>query len=175
MLKRNLLAPRPPSTQLTDRPSKKMDLNNSPLVVVTVAERTPSQEYTLRRQLRRVAYRKQREDFFEGKSTVPQCANIPPQQATLDPQNPGSNPFRSPSRYLKALWKFEPEREAIVRLIYSYSENKSTLYNGTTSRIKVLLSNILQPIIKLAHLKKERYIYASAKQTEDNCCNIYRR
>ena len=171
MSKRNLLAPMPPGSQLTDRPSRNADLTDSP--VVTLPERTPSQEYALRRQSRTVAYRKQRGDFFDGKLLAPEYAVTASHQTASDSESTSSNPLRYPSRYLKALWKFEPERERIANLIYSYSRNSVAPDNSTAiSRREIPLSDILQPMIKLAHPKKERYVYQSAEPTEDNCCSV---
>jgi hypothetical protein len=70
MLKRNLLAPLPPGSQFTNCASIARAIGpNTPVAVVTLLERTPKEEYALRRQSRTVAYRKQREDFFKGKTT----------------------------------------------------------------------------------------------------------
>ncbi|EFQ93944.1 hypothetical protein PTT_08526 [Pyrenophora teres f. teres 0-1] len=171
MLKRNLLAPMPPGSQLTDRLSRNADLTDGP--VVTLPERTPSQEYALRRQSRKVAYRKQRGDFFDGKPLAPEYAVTAPHQTASDSESTGSTPLRYPSRYLKALWKFEPERERIANLMYSYSRNSVAPNNSTAiSRREIPLSDILQPMTKLAHPKKERYVYQSAGPTEDNCCSV---
>jgi hypothetical protein len=98
MSKRNLLALMPPGSQLTARASMARATEiDRPVPVVTLSERTPSQEYPVRRQSRNVAYRQEREDFFEGKVTVPpHAAAVVSAQAT-------TKPLRSPSRYLQAL------------------------------------------------------------------------
>jgi hypothetical protein len=66
---------------------------------VALVDRTPSQEYALRRQSRKLAYRKQREAFFEGDLVA-----VSTSRGRVDP-------IRSPSRYLQALYKFEPDRK----------------------------------------------------------------
>ncbi|KAK1912689.1 hypothetical protein P3342_004625 [Pyrenophora teres f. teres] len=105
MLKRNLLAPMPPGSQLTDRLSRNADLTDGP--VVTLPERTPSQEYALRRQSRKVAYRKQRGDFFDGKPLAPEYAVTAPHQTASDSESTGSTPLRYPSRYVMVLGCFD--------------------------------------------------------------------
>ena len=49
MSKRNLHAPMPPGSQLTDRANSTAQKTDRDVAVVTVSERTPSQEYALRR------------------------------------------------------------------------------------------------------------------------------
>jgi hypothetical protein len=50
MSKRDLLAPLPPGSQLTDRASIARAIEpNIPVAVVTLSERTPKEEYALRR------------------------------------------------------------------------------------------------------------------------------
>jgi hypothetical protein len=72
MLKRNLLALMPPGSQLTSRSSTARAIEpNNPVLVVTLSEHTLKEEYALQQQSRTVAYCKQREDFFEGKTTTP--------------------------------------------------------------------------------------------------------
>jgi hypothetical protein len=66
MSKRNLLAPMPPGSQLTERAIPKFKKTSMNVTEVALADRTPSQEYALRRQSRNLAYLKQREAFFEG-------------------------------------------------------------------------------------------------------------
>jgi hypothetical protein len=70
MSKRNLLALMPPGSQLTNRGSiAKAIRPNNPVLVVTLSQHTLKEDYALQRQLRTVAYCKQRKDFFEGKTT----------------------------------------------------------------------------------------------------------
>lgn len=170
MSKRNLLAPMPPGSQLTDRPTMAIPTRyDRPVAVVTISERTPSKEYSLRRQSRTVAFRKKREEFFEGNVTTPQ------QTTKLTSQQTVSNPSRSPSRYLEALWKFEPERKAIVELMYpnmTADEVSAKDGHGASSDSETPLNNILGPMVGLANPKKKRYAYASAEPTEDHRCGV---
>jgi hypothetical protein len=163
MSKRNLLAPLPPGSQLTDRASIARAIEpNIPVAVVTLSERTPKEEYALRRQSRTVAYRKQRKDFFEGKTSTPYATASVSAQAT-------SKPLRSPSRYLQALWKFEPERKAITNLMYPGcdTETEGSAIKEAVDKVEISLNNILEPMVTLSNPEKKRYTYASASPTKD--------
>ncbi|KAF1935092.1 hypothetical protein EJ02DRAFT_486881 [Clathrospora elynae] len=171
MSKRNLLAPMPPGSQLTNRGSIARAIKpDNPVSVVTLSEHTPKEEYALRRQSRTVAYRKQRENFFEGKTTTPQRAAVSVSaQAT-------PKPLRSPLRYLQALWKFEPERKAIASLMYpdcdtGAEDSKDTGIDSAT-KVKIPLKDILEPMVNLSNPEKKRYTYASASPTKDRCCSV---
>jgi hypothetical protein len=166
MSKRNLLALMPPGSQLTNRGSiAKVIEPDNPVLVVTLSQHTLKEDYALRRQSRTVAYRKQREDFFEGKTTPQRAAVRPSVSAQATPK-----PLRSPSRYLQALWKFEPERKAIVRLMYP--DFKDTGVDSATDKIEIPLKDILEPMVKLSNPEKKRYTYASASPTKDRCCSV---
>jgi hypothetical protein len=70
MSKRNFLALMPPGSQLTNRGSIAKAIGpDNPVLVVTLSQHTLKEDYALQQQSRTVAYRKQREDFFEGKTT----------------------------------------------------------------------------------------------------------
>jgi hypothetical protein len=140
MSKRNLLAPMPPGSQLTNRGSiaKAIGPDNS-VSVVTLSQHTLKEDYALRQQSRTVVFCKQREDFFEGKTT-PQRAAVP----ALISAQATPKPLRSPSRYLQALWKFEPERKIIARLMYpdcdTGAENsEDTGVDSATDKIEIPL------------------------------------
>lgn len=113
MSKRNLLAPMPPGSQLTDRVIPKAKEISKTVKEVSLLERTLSQEYAIRRQFRKVAYRKQREAFFGGEST-----SSPDVTTSSTSGQTTTKPLRTLSRYLQALLKFEPERKAMSRLLY---------------------------------------------------------
>jgi hypothetical protein len=90
-VKMNLLAPMPPGSQLTDRAIPKVKETSINITEVALVDRTPSQEYALRRQSRKLAYRKERVAFFKGDLVAASTS-----RGRLDP-------IRSPSRYLQAL------------------------------------------------------------------------
>ncbi|KAF1936683.1 hypothetical protein EJ02DRAFT_470273 [Clathrospora elynae] len=171
MAKRNLLAPMPPGSQLAKHVNMARAIDiDKPVAVVTLTERTLSQESALQWQAQTVAYCKKRKDFFEGKVETPQ------QAAALTPEQTTTKLLRSPLQYLKALWKFEPERKAIVDLMYPErnARAKNTNIEGVASNVEILLDAILEPMVKLAHPEKKQYAYASAEPTKDNCCSICR-
>jgi hypothetical protein len=162
MSKRNLLAPLPPGSQLTDRASMARAIEpDRSVAVVMLSERTPKEEYALRRQSRTVTYRQEREDFFEGKTTAPHATASVPAQAT-------PNPLRIPSRYLQALWKFEPERKAIVNLMYPGCDKGTEAVDN----VEISLNDILEPMVTLSNPEKKRYSYASASPTKDMHCSV---
>jgi hypothetical protein len=109
MASRNLFAPRPPGSTLTEVSHKtaetptasEKDVRVVPTIVLSAA-----QEYGLRRQSRQRAYQKTRQDYLEGKGKAVReiAANNPSQS-------------REPSRYLTALLRFEPHRKAAIELI----------------------------------------------------------
>lgn len=171
MSKRNLLALLPPGSQLTNRASITRAIEpDTPVAVVTLLERTPKEEYALRRQSRTVAYRKQREDFFEGKTTTPHATASVCAQVT-------SKPLRSPSRYLQALWKFEPERKAIANLMYPVcdTETKGSAIEEAVDKVEISLNDILEPIVTLSNPEKKQYTHASASPTKDMRCSVCRK
>jgi hypothetical protein len=157
MSKRNLLAPMPPGSQLTDRAIPKVTETNMNITEVALVDRTPSQEYALRRQSRKLAYRRQREAFFEGDLVA------------ASPSREGVNPLRSPSRYLQALWKFEPDRRAITMLMYP---GCATAAEVVAERNKIPLNDILELMAEICRPEKTRYAYAFALPTKDGCCGV---
>jgi hypothetical protein len=166
MSKRNLHAPMPPGSQLTDSAniSKVMDTDKA-VTVVKISERTLKEEYAMRRQSRTVAYRKQRKDFFEGDCITPAATASTVAQTT-------TKALRSPSRYLKALWKFEPERKIIARLMYPGCDSAAEDSEVAAEDVKILLQDILEPMVKLCMPEKKRYNYRSASPTQDMRCSV---
>ncbi|CAN9286059.1 unnamed protein product [Alternaria alternata] len=164
MSKRNLLAPMPPGSQLTDRVIPKAKEISKTVKEVSLLERTPSQEYAIRRQFRKVAYRKQREAFFGGEdpSSSDAATSSTSGQTT-------TKPLRTPSRYLQALLKFEPERKTISRLLYP---GCATAADVAAEGTKISLDVILEPMVKISRPEKKRYAYASASSTKENRCGI---
>ncbi|KAF1359213.1 hypothetical protein EJ07DRAFT_121068 [Lizonia empirigonia] len=166
MAKRNLFAPMPPGSQLTDRASRpEATETDRDVTVVTLSKRTPREEYASRRQSRTVAYRKRREAFFEGECTTPPARASTPAETTF-------KPLRSPSRYLQALWKFEPERKAIARLMYPDCDSAAEDSVIAAGEAELPLHDILVPMVKLSMPEKKRYNYASASPTKDMCCSV---
>ncbi|KAJ5023809.1 hypothetical protein PSV08DRAFT_410917 [Bipolaris maydis] len=109
-------------------------------VMVTLSDRTPKQEYASRRQSRSIAYRKQHEAFFKGERFDSPYTTAPPASTPRS-----KKPLRYPSRYLKALWKFEHEWKAISRLLYPGCD-------GVAED-----ADIFKPMVAMANLKKKRY------------------
>ena len=170
MAKRNLLTPMPPNSQLIDRSnSLKAQEAKKEAPTVALLDRTPKQEYAFRRQSRSTAYRKQREAFFKGESFDSPYATAPTASTERS-----KKPLRSPSRYLKALWKFEPERKAISKMLYPGCD--ALVEDGVSldeaSNVKLPLKDILKPMVAIAKPEKKRYSYASASPTEDKRCSV---
>ena len=74
-------------------------------------------------------------------------------------------PVREPSRYLLALLKFEPERQAVLDLMFLKSDD------GDEITGELPLAQILEPLIKIARSQRKRYTYRTAKLTQQNCCS----
>jgi hypothetical protein len=146
--KRNLLAPKPPGSLLTDggkavpyardvsmEEEDEDDTDDHDLVSVA----TPGGQYSKRRESRHKAYRKKREEFFEsgGDACVPDH-----DVAVL---------HRLPSRYLRAAWKFDQDREHIVDTIFR---------NGKVDvGAEVPLSLIIASMVSVATPRRRRYHY----------------
>ncbi|KAF1840091.1 uncharacterized protein K460DRAFT_371308 [Cucurbitaria berberidis CBS 394.84] len=149
MAKRNLLAPRPSGSTLTE-PRRVID--------VTMSSLSSAQMYQLRRRGRAEAYQKDREAFLEGTGSPTRAGEM--RQATSLKQTPS----RKPSRYLKAVLKFELERKAIIDLMFSDGELHDELSFQT----------ILGPLIKLAMPQKKCWAYVTAEPTNDGRCRVCR-
>jgi hypothetical protein len=161
MANRNLLIPKPPGATLVETlyaktelpPSDTLgDLDKNSENIVTTLPLSADQEYQIRRQSRYKQYRKNREAFIEGTSELAKATTLPTSAEIL----------RRPSRYLQALFKFEPDRKAAVDLMFDE--------NGA-SRPELPLGKVLEPLIKLANPQKKRYAYKTAEPIEGNRCS----
>jgi hypothetical protein len=152
MTNRNLFAPRPPGSFLTEVSFKTADTPTAleePVQVVSLVALSAAQKYELSRQSRKRAYQKCRSDFLEGKGSAVRATapNIP-------------NQDREPSRYLSALLKFEPHRKAAVDLMFRNDRLTSNLD----------FAEVLEPLIGMASTGRQRYVYKSAEPDEQNRC-----
>ena len=138
MANRNLLAPKPPGSMLTESPYERTTSvleekgEESPKVISAMLL-SATQEYELRRQSREKAYQKDRREYLEGKGGA--VRKTSPTSTVLS---------RKPSRYLLALLKFEPERKLVLDLMFSNDDG--------TDKITAALSltEVLEPLISLA-------------------------
>jgi hypothetical protein len=181
MAERNLLAPKPPGAQLIDKASNDRSAFDEGVAdkqlpsTVAFADLTPTQQYELRRQSRKSIYSKRREEFFLGEAEhVRPC---------LDNSTCLS---RSPSRYLRALLKHQPDRRRIASILYPDAypredENESTSEDHGTSvetqatvvALKSVTSDdILPSLIQMATPKKRRYAHRGAEPTADSRCPV---
>ena len=158
MANRNLLAPKPPGSMLTESPYERTihvleeKEERNPKVVSTMLL-SATQEYELRRQSREKAYQKDRQEYLEGKAGV--VRETSPISTALS---------REPSRYLLALLKFEPERKLVLDVMFRKDD-------GTDKITAVLsLTEVLEPLVKLASSHRKRYAYKTAEPTEQGCC-----
>jgi len=153
---RNLLAPRPPGSILTESPFCKGPKilqekeKGSPEVISTIAL-SAKQKYKFQQQTREKAYYKDRQEYLKGNAIVA--------RATA-PTTAG--PVREPSRYLLALLKFEPKRQPVLDLMFYESDH-------ITARLPLV--QILKPLIQLARSQRKRYAYKTTKLTQHNCCS----
>ncbi|KAF3049144.1 hypothetical protein E8E11_005165 [Didymella keratinophila] len=159
MANRNLLAPKPPGSMLTESPYERGSQmlqgteKESPEIVSTLVL-SATQEYELRRQTREKAYQKDRREYLEGNGRVARATA--PTSAV---------PVREPSRYLLALLKFEPERKAVLDLMFLKSDD------GDDITAELPLAQILEPLINMAKSQRKRYTYKTAEPTQQNCCS----
>jgi hypothetical protein len=148
MAKRNLFAPTPPGSQLTEL------VHKAPIPaevdVMEVTTLTSSEHYEIRRQSRNKAYRKKREEFFE--------------EGGIAPAETVSVPQRLPSRYLKALWKFDRDREAISNLMFPDGK--------VDVGVAVPLETIIIPMASAARPGRRRYAYKDAEPSADSHCSV---
>ncbi|KAF1359292.1 hypothetical protein EJ07DRAFT_156196 [Lizonia empirigonia] len=154
MANRNLLAPKPPGSILTEPPCERapklpQEKGMSSPNVVSAMSLSTTQEYELRRQTRERAYQKDRREYLEGKGK-----SVRATAPTL------AVPSREPSRYLQALLKFEPERKAVLDLMFPSGEED----NEFTA--KMPLAQVLGPLIKMARSQRKRYTYKTAEPTQ---------
>lgn len=177
---RQLLAPKPPGAQLID-PSirnkfgftaKSTDL---PHQSIAVADLSPTQQYELRRQSRKRMYHKQRETFFKDGTRDPSPVEL------------STCLTRSPSRYLQALLKHEPDRQQAALLLYpdafsatvndeDFLDNScsptSTASSSNDRRNTICLKNLVEPLTRLARPARARYAYQDAEPTQDHRCSV---
>jgi hypothetical protein len=158
MANRNLLAPKPPGSTLTEPPCERLaqtlkEKNEGNTKVISTMPLTATQEYELRRRTREKAYQKDRREYLEGKGRA------------VRPTAPVSTvPSREPSRYLLALLKFEPDRKAVLDLLFRDSDSPDQMV------AELSLTQVLEPLINLAKSQKKRYAYKTAEPTKENCC-----
>ena len=120
MANRNLLAPRPPGSTLTEPPCERatqtlQEKGEGSSKVVSTMLLSATQGYELRRQSREKAYQKNRREYLDGKGKGV--------RATA----PTTVLSREPSRYLLALLKFEPERQLVVDLMFRKDDDADNI------------------------------------------------
>lgn len=147
MAKRDLSAPLPPGSQLIKTTQTSLLLDDDG--TMELASLTPSEHYEMRRQSRNKAFRKEREEFFER------------DRSSLTGGVAVSN--RSASRYLKALWKFDPDRETLV--------NEMFLDGKVDVGIHIGLEKVIKHMVNIADPGRRRYSYKSAEPLPGNTCS----
>jgi hypothetical protein len=177
---RQLLAPKPPGAQLTDASIRnkfgftaKKSTGQAP---VAIADLSPTQQYQLRRQSRKRMYSKERQEFFKDglqdsrRTELSTCLS------------------RSPSRYLQALLKHEPDRQQIAMLSYPdvlYADEVPAI--GESLRLdqvdspaapldgsekSIPLKNLVDPLARIASPGRARYTYRGAEPSQDHRCTV---
>jgi hypothetical protein len=126
MSSRQLLAPKPPGSQLVDAPVQDTFRSTAKSLEpahdsIAVADLSPAQEYELRRQSRKRMYHKQRETFFKNGIR------------DLTPAETLTCILRSPLRYLQALLKHEPQRRKAAMMLYPDAFLEDNSSSATTS------------------------------------------
>jgi len=157
MTNRNLFAPRPPGSFLTEVSIKRLGPGTpsaptapkEPARVVSRMVLSVAQEKELSLRSRKRAYQKNCSNFLKGKG--------PAIRATA-PNMP--NKDREPSRYLLALLKFEPHRMAAIDRMFRKDELTATLS----------FAEVLEPLIGMASVERQRYVYKSAEPDEQSRC-----
>ncbi|KAH7551112.1 hypothetical protein BM1_09986 [Bipolaris maydis] len=162
MLHRNLLAPMPPGSQLAETSSLNTCHHDSDL------------PYDKRKYLQRTTFEEERQQFFQCRST-----------ATSSTSSDGT---RTPSRYLKALLKFEVGRYQAVMLMYpdlksdgdEHDKDNETLDHEscetaemtTSTHHCVTLEQIVHPLQSIANAHKQNFEYEGAETIENGCCSF---
>jgi hypothetical protein len=156
MRTRNLLAPMPPGSRLTEMPPQKE---------VHILGATPAQQYAKRRQARREAFREERVHFFEdGPSTADK--SLVESEVTS----------RQPSRYLRALFKFEQSRYKFATLLYPdigddfASEKDQQLLIPDDGQVS--LREIVEPLTEIANPQRSRYKYRGSESLGNGYCSF---
>lgn len=130
MGKRRLDAPQAPGAQLAETAEVATPADDNIFDIVTASGR-----YSMKRQARHKAYWKKREDFYEDR-----CKDARSSTTVLD---------RSASRYLRSLWKFDPDHE-----------------------VEIHLNAFIESMVKVANPQRARYHYRSAAPFPNNCCAV---
>lgn len=174
---RQLLAPKPPGSQLTDVSfqnkfgftAKSSESTHSS---ITVADLSPAQEYEIRRQSRKRMYTQGWNSFFKGGIR------------DSNPVDVSTCLSRSPSRYLQALFKHEPDRQKTARMLYpdAFSEDNSDkcltsercLSTGSSKEPgdAIHLKDLVEPLVTLAQTTRARYAYQDAEPNEQGHCRV---
>ncbi|KAF2849805.1 hypothetical protein T440DRAFT_490368 [Plenodomus tracheiphilus IPT5] len=143
---RRLDAPQPPGSRLIEVARAPAPADDNVFDVVTA-----SGLYSLKKQARHKAYWKKREDFFEDR-----CKDAVSSDSVV--------PHRSPSRYLRAVWKFDPDREHIVNSIF---------HDGNVNhRVEIPLAAFVPSMVKVANPRRQQYHYRCAAPLPDNRCVV---
>ena len=142
---RRLNAPQPPGAQLTETTVVAAPADEKVFNVITLSGR-----YAIKKQARHKAYRKKREEFFEDR-----CKDAIQSSVV---------PHRSPSRYLRSVWKFDPDREHVV---------DSILHNGQVDHeVEIPLESFIGFMVRVANPQRQRYHYRSAAPLPDGRCAV---
>jgi hypothetical protein len=145
MAKRNLLAPQPPGSQLIHQSLRPVREK-----VANITALTPREQYEVRRQLRNKGYHKDCKSFYAGNDKASEGASLT------------ELPRRLPSRFLKALWKFQPDRKRVVDLVYRDG--------GFDLDTEIALESIVVPMINIAYPNKIRFAYDTAQPGPGYTC-----
>ncbi|KAF2726778.1 hypothetical protein EJ04DRAFT_506713 [Polyplosphaeria fusca] len=137
-------APKPPRALLTDR---------DPPPLVDAPHLSTSQQYDLRRRTRDTAFQRRRQDFFKN---PPQDDEIPLGGAAL--QDSTGRLIRTPSRFLLALLKYDPDRKNVIETLSSFTEGE------------LPMKPLVEPMAKMARFLKPRFYYRGAESAEDGSC-----
>ncbi|EOA89662.1 uncharacterized protein SETTUDRAFT_104713 [Exserohilum turcica Et28A] len=165
MLHRNLLAPMPPGSQLAETNPPDTSQNDD-----------TDLPYDRRKYLKRKAFQEERRQFFQGESTTTRSIS--------------TNGIRTPSRYLRALFKFEVDRRRAVMLMYPdirLDDNEEDQGSeghdyGSCEAIEmtqhsqsddcVSLEQIVHPLQNIANGSRLRFAYGGAETIVSGCCSF---
>jgi hypothetical protein len=167
-------APKPPGAQLIEKSiQNRLEFTAKPSEsahdLIAVAELSPAQEYEFRRQSRKRMYYKQLEDF--KKNDI--CGSSPVDVST--------SLSRSPSRYLQALLKHEPDRRKAAMILYPDAFNPDKASSATANDEAFFEEHLpsLNPsddlmvlLTRWACPMRARYAHQDAEPTQDNHCRV---
>jgi hypothetical protein len=156
--KKNLQAPQPPGSLLTDASKATPyagevstdDDDDDDVDIVNVD--TLSGQYSKKRQSRHKAYRKKREMFFEGG------------RDDYVPSHDVAVLHRSPSLYLRAAWKFDQDRKHIVNTIFRDGK--------VDVGAEVPLNLIIPSMVNTATPRRRRYHYQCDAPLPGHLCAV---